>query len=180
MTENTYNERIKNFIKAVELTTASVELIGNNKEALNNALLKATENDEFVLLAEPNDLDKDLFSLFASNKKVITNPEIEKLAQFQTGVTDAFCGVASSGSVCVSVSKNLSSPISMLTRKHIIVLSADTIVQRPRDVFNKNNLKGKGLSRSFSFITGPSATADMGPLVRGVHGPGKVHIIILE
>ena len=30
------------------------------------------------------------------------------------------------------------------------------------------------------FVTGPSATADMGPLVRGVHGPHKLHIIVLR
>jgi L-lactate dehydrogenase complex protein LldG len=67
----------------------------------------------------------------------------------------------------------------MLTRKHIVVVDADTIVSRPSEVFSESCLDGKGLSRSFSFITGPSATADMGPLVRGVHGPGKLHIIIV-
>ena len=45
--------------------------------------------------------------------------------------------------------------------------------------FSEAYLEGKGLKRSFTFITGPSATADMGPLVRGVHGPGKLHIIVL-
>jgi len=30
------------------------------------------------------------------------------------------------------------------------------------------------------FVTGPSATADMGPLVRGVHGPHKLHILVLR
>ena len=47
-------------------------------------------------------------------------------------------------------------------------------------VLAEEYLDGKGLTRSFSFITGSSATADMGPLVRGVHGPGQLHIIILE
>ena len=28
--------------------------------------------------------------------------------------------------------------------------------------------------------TGPSATGDMGSLVRGVHGPQEVHVAILE
>ena len=171
---------INQFIKAVELTTATTEVIPTNKNSLNAALLKATEGDEYVLLSDPNDLDMDLFGIFKEHKKVITNPDSKQLANIQTGITDAFCGIASSGSVCVSISKNLSSPISMLTRKHIVVLDAQSIVQQPRDVFNANNLNGKGLNCSFSFITGPSATADMGHLVRGVHGPGKVHIIILE
>jgi L-lactate dehydrogenase complex protein LldG len=28
--------------------------------------------------------------------------------------------------------------------------------------------------------TGPSATADMGALVRGAHGPKEVHVVILD
>ncbi len=136
--------------------------------------------DVSLTLADPDDLDPDLFSIFKSHKKVITKPDTEQLANVRTGVTDAFCGVASTGSVCVSISKNLSSPVSMLTRKHIAVVDAQTIVPRPRDLFSEEIPGGKGLKRSFSFITGPSATADMGPLVRGVHGPGKLHIIILE
>ena len=63
------------------------------------------------------------------------------------------------------------------------IIACDThplIVPRVRDLFSREVLEGKGLARSFTFITGPSATADMGPLVRGVHGPGKLHIIVLE
>ena len=70
--------------------------------------------------------------------------------------------------------------ISLLSRTHIAVLSAETIVERPADLFDPNCLGGKGLQRNFVFVTGPSATADMGPLVRGVHGPHHLHIIILE
>ena len=180
MPEKVDPELIEQFVQAVQQTTATIEKIPSNKDVLNDSLLKATEDDKFVLLADPDDLDPDLFSIFKSHKKVITKPDTEQLANVRTGVTDAFCGVASTGSVCVSISKNLSSPVSMLTRKHIAVVDAQTIVPRPRDVFLEEIPGGKGLKRSFSFITGPSATADMGPLVRGVHGPGKLHIIILE
>ncbi|MFB6362014.1 MAG: LUD domain-containing protein, partial [Halobacteriales archaeon] len=31
--------------------------------------------------------------------------------------------------------------------------------------------------RSAVLTTGPSATADMGELVTGVHGPGDVHVV---
>jgi len=63
---------------------------------------------------------------------------------------------------------------------HIAVMSAEKITERPGDLFNPNFLDGKGLQRNFVFVTGPSATADTGPLVRGVHGPHRLHIIILE
>lgn len=102
------------------------------------------------------------------------------LASCNVGVTDAFAGVARTGSVCVTVDHDYAGPISLLTRVHIALVAAETIVERPGDLFQNGCLEGKALHRNFVFITGPSATADMGPLVRGVHGPHQLHILILE
>jgi L-lactate dehydrogenase complex protein LldG len=173
-------ELIVQFVAAAIDAVATVEIIPNDVKILTVALVKATEDDEAVLFAEPNDLDANLFSEFKKNPKVITNPTKEQLKTVRTGVTDSFGAAASTGSVCVPITNSLISPISMLTRKHIVVLDGNSIVPRPGDLFSEKYLDGKGLKRSFSFITGTSATADMGPLVRGVHGPGKLHIIVLE
>ena len=56
----------------------------------------------------------------------------------------------------------------------------ERIVARPRDLFDPDCLKGEGLKRNLVFITGPSATADMGPLVHGVHGPHRLLVLLLE
>ncbi len=170
---------IEEFISNAEEAVATVKIIEANAKSLNDALIAATEN-ELVLFAGPDDLDPELFSIFISNKNVIAEPTKEQLSTIRTGITDAFCAIASTGSICVSVTKKLNSPISMLTRKHIVVVDSKTIIPRPRDIFSENYLGGKGLERSFSIITGPSATADMGPLVRGVHGPGKLYVIIIN
>lgn len=180
MSESLHSELVEQFVQSAINSVATVERIKRSKEALNNALLKEIKDEQFVLLAQPDDIEADLFSIFKKNEKVIINPTQEQLKTIRIGITDAFCGIAKTGSVCVSVTKNLSSPISMLTKKHIVVVDGKSIVARPSDVFSEKHLGGKGLSRSFSFITGPSATADMGPLVRGAHGPGNLHIIVLE
>lgn len=159
---------------------ATAECIPANAEALNLALQRATQGEERVLLALSGDVNPQLFAAFASDPRVITSPVPQQLATVRTGVTDAFAAVASTGSVCIAATETLASQTSMLTRRHIAVVSSDTIVLRPRDVLAEQFHNGAGLRRSFSFITGPSATADMGPLVRGVHGPGSLHIIILD
>ncbi len=168
------------FVESVRNLGATVEVIKKSPETLCVSLQKATDGEQFVLLADPDFLEPELFDLFRQDKRVVSQPTKEQLSTIHAGVTDAFCGVASTGSVCVSVSKNLTSPASLLTRKHIAVVDAGTIVQRPRDVFSAGSFSMKNLNRSFSFITGPSATADMGPLVIGVHGPGELHIILLS
>ncbi len=172
-------ELIDQFVKTVAETSATVERIRRDPEELNNALLREV-GGEPVFLAGPDDIDPELFARFKSNKNVITEPTLDQMRTIVVGVTDAFCGIASTGSVCVSIDGGLSGPASSLTKKHIVVVDGITILARPLDVFSEEYVGGKGLQRSFSFITGPSATADMGPLVRGVHGPGKLHVIVLE
>lgn len=171
-------ELIEQFVKSVEETSATVERIPSDPEALNAALLRES-GGEPVFLASAEDIDRSLFSRFAGNGNVVTEPTRDQMRTIRVGVTDAFCGIASTGSVCVSINRSLSGPAGSLTRKHIVVVDGRTILARPRDVFAPDT-GGNGLRRTFSFITGPSATADMGPLVRGVHGPGKLHIIVLD
>ena len=180
MPDKSKKELLEQFLKNAEAAVATVEVILANAISLNAALQKQITDDDAVLFSPPNDVDPNLFKDFLSSDKVITNPDKERLKYTKTGITDAFCGIAATGSVCVHAAQNLTSAITMLTQRHIVVLDSNTIVPKPRDVFSENYLEGKGLKRSFSFITGPSATADMGPLVRGVHGPGKLHIIVLE
>lgn len=171
-------ELVEEFLRSAAGTTATVETVPSNAGSLNDALCRAT-GDAPVILALAGDVDQELFSKFRKNERVITEPAREQMRSAGVAVTDAFCGVASTGSVCVAINRGLSGPASSLAREHIAVVESKAIVRHPRDVFSGGPRDG-GIQRSFSFITGPSATADMGPLVRGVHGPGKLHIIVLE
>ncbi len=167
------------FIESAKAAGASIDAIRKSPKELNASLQRATSDDETILFAEPDYLSPSLFDLFLRDQRVVRRPTKEQLSSIITGVTDTFCAIANTGSVCVSVSRNLGSPASLLTRKHIAVVDAGTIVPRPRDIFSGENTAPDTLKKSFSFITGPSATADMGPLVIGVHGPGQLHIIVL-
>lgn len=178
--EKSDNELVERFVLAAQRSESTIERIKKDPRALKTALMKAVEGIPTVLFAEPEDLAIDLFVPFRESFEVISKPDENHLRRAEIGITDAFAGVARTGSICVSYSRNLSGTISLFARTHVAVLDAKTIVERPRDVFTTAVLKDKALSRDFVIITGPSSTADMGPLVRGVHGPGKLHIIILE
>ncbi len=60
------------------------------------------------------------------------------------------------------------------------MLESNRIAARPRDIFEQYILKQPMEKRGWVYISGPSATADMGELVRGAHGPAKLYIILLE
>lgn len=171
---------IDRFIFAAQRTEATVERVKNSPQSLCEAVLNNIKSEKRVLLAEPDDLSGELFAPLKKISNTITHPTEEQMASIKIGITDAFAGVARTGSVCLAITGNLGGSVSLYCREHIVILDSNFIVPRPRELFSENFLDGKGLKRNFVFITGPSATADMGPLVRGVHGPGKLHIIILE
>ena len=169
---------IVQFEEAVRLAAGSVERVHGSARDLAVAVGRIARGK--IAIAEPLDLPTELFSEIRRLPGVTSERSKAELASCDVGITDAFAGVARTGSVCVAVDHDYVGPISLLARLHIAVLSADLIVQRPMDLFQSDRLDGKALHRNFVFITGPSATADMGPLVHGVHGPHRLHVMILE
>jgi L-lactate dehydrogenase complex protein LldG len=148
--------------------------------AVRTAVERAAEGARTIVLCDPEFLPVPLFAGLRGLAGVISKADEEQLATAEVGVTEAFAGVASTGSVCVTLGHPLIGATSLLMPLHIALLPADRIVERPRQLFDPDRFNGHGLKRNLVFITGPSATADMGPLVHGVHGPHRLHILLLE
>jgi L-lactate dehydrogenase complex protein LldG len=149
--------------------------------AVRSSVERASEGSKGgIVLSDEEFLPPQLFASLRGLAGVILKPEDEQLATAGVGVTEAFAGVASTGSACVAMGRPLVAATSLLMPLNILLLASERIVERPRDLFNPDVLKGESLKRNLVFITGPSATADMGPLVRGVHGPHRVLILLLE
>jgi len=147
---------------------------------VRGALERITQNMRRIVVGAAEFVDPRLADVLQELPGVLLKPADEQLATADAGITGAFAGVASSGSVCVALGPPLTAAASLLMPLHIVLLPAERIVARPRDLFDEACLGGQGLRRNLVFITGPSATADMGPLVRGVHGPHRLHILLLE
>ncbi len=171
---------ISQFIDTAQKAGATIEEIVSSPEAICGSLLKSIPGSKNILMPELQFIPPHLFKMFKENIDIITIRDAEQLASAEAGITDAFAGVARTGSVCVSINSSLSSYISLLPRKHIVLLETKNIAARPRDIFEKYILNKASNNTGWIFISGPSATADMGELVRGVHGPDKLHIILLD
>ncbi len=171
---------IDQFEASAKAAVATVDVIDPTAANLRDAILRVAGDANRILFAPPQDLPVELFAEFVRDPRVVVDPTADEWVNSPAGVTEAFAGVARTGSVCVDIGYQRTGLASLLAPLHIAVVAADTIVPQPRDLFREDVLEGKGLSRSFVFVTGPSATADMGPLVRGVHGPHRMHIIVLR
>jgi L-lactate dehydrogenase complex protein LldG len=171
---------LEQFTNAAVQAVATVQVIDRSPAALSDAILHAARQATCILYAPPHELPAELFSQFLRDPRVRAEPTPEEMVGSAAGVTEAFAGVASTGSVCIDISFERTGMVSLLAPLQVAVVAAETIVPQPRDLFRADVLDGRGLERDFVFVTGPSATADMGPLVRGVHGPHKLHIIVLR
>jgi L-lactate dehydrogenase complex protein LldG len=102
------------------------------------------------------------------------------LERAETGVTPVTVGVGEYGSVAVPSDAAGSELVSLYAPRHVAVVAAS-------DVAGDMKASYERLAEEFAdgrdtqvLATGPSATADMGTLVEGVHGPHEVHVIVLE
>jgi L-lactate dehydrogenase complex protein LldG len=111
---------------------------------------------------------------------VTTSPTTGDLQAATTGVTPVPYGIADYGSIIVRSNGEGVEPISLFAETHVAVLAESDIHETMAstvDTLGEDTLDGAGDN---VIATGPSATADMGSLVYGAHGPYTVHVIIVE
>jgi L-lactate dehydrogenase complex protein LldG len=167
------------FREQVSATGGTMELVARSPEAVRDAVLARASAKRPILIAEPRYLSPDYFRSLRAEQGVLTSPRAEDYRSAPVGVTEAFAAVARTGSVCVDMGADIAGYVSLLPRLHIVVVDIDRLVFRPSDLFRLEQFVRPIFHRSFVLISGPSATADMGPLVRGVHGPHEIHIVVL-
>jgi len=164
-------ELIQKFIENAEVTTTTVDTVAEFNIA--ELIYEKIKNEKNILVSLN---DKSILDSISPSINFIQTPTNEELKNTQICLTDSVCGIAETGSVVINNETGFASFLTMLSKKHIVILSSKKLYEKPRDIFKNENLLSQS---SFSIITGPSATADMGSLVRGVHGPEHLHIFLL-
>lgn len=101
------------------------------------------------------------------------------LDQARTGVSAARLAIASYGSLVLDYD-GAGEAVSLLPTRHVAVVRATDVVPDMKAAFQRIGPLLRARPSSLVLATGPSATADMGALVRGAHGPETVHVLILE
>lgn len=112
-------------------------------------------------------------------ESVTTEPTTAELEAAETGVTTASLAIADYGSVVLRATDEGSEPISLFNELHIVVLRESAIVPDMSTAFEWLGDELRESRDSAVLATGPSATADMGALVQGAHGPKKVAVIVV-
>jgi L-lactate dehydrogenase complex protein LldG len=120
-----------------------------------------------------------LFDGISLPDEVTCDPTPAELDAATTGVTAAALGVAEYGSVVVRATPQGDEPVSLYPDRHVAVLRESDLVSGMDEAFAWFGETIRADRGSFVVATGPSATADMGALVRGAHGPSETHVVVL-
>lgn len=115
-----------------------------------------------------------------SNLPVTLKPSAAALRDARTGMTGTRLGIASLGTVLVESRSDGEELVSLYPELHIVVVRSSDIRPDLESAFSWLSDAFEAGHESFVLATGPSSTGDMGALVQGVHGPERVHIVILQ
>jgi L-lactate dehydrogenase complex protein LldG len=110
---------------------------------------------------------------------VPTDPSPAELDAAVTGVSAASLAIADYGSVVLEATPDGAEPVSLFPDQHVVVLREDDIVPDMETAFEWFGERFRDTGGSAIIATGPSATADMGALVKGAHGPKAVHAVVV-
>lgn len=95
------------------------------------------------------------------------------------GITSADYALADTGSLAIFSSLQEARMISLLPPMHIAVVPRQHMLSGLDELFALQP-KPADITSSMVLITGPSRTADIEQfLVRGVHGPGTIHVVLV-
>ena len=104
----------------------------------------------------------------------------EACATAGVGITSADYALAATGTLVMLAGPSNPRLVSLLPPAHVAILPVSSILS-DMDELMLTIPDPARLSSSMVFITGPSRTADIEQmLVRGVHGPGEIHAILVR
>lgn len=109
----------------------------------------------------------------------------QHVAQADLGISGITYAIAETGTLALAAHAGQMRGVSLLPPVHIAVAEADQIVATMADCLADIQAAGDDLQHNLtsciSFITGPSRTGDIElNLTVGVHGPGELHLVILD
>jgi L-lactate dehydrogenase complex protein LldG len=99
----------------------------------------------------------------------------------KVGVTGTFCAIGENGTLMLLSGADSHATTSLLPETHIAVVPAGRVVRSMEDAWDLLRREHGSLPRQVNFVSGPSRTADIEmTLVMGVHGPFRVHVVVIE
>jgi L-lactate utilization protein LutC len=99
----------------------------------------------------------------------------------ELGITSADWAVAETGTLALCSNPGQGRVVSLLPKTYLAIIEPSQIVPDLFDLFARLEEQKHNLPSNVTLVTGPSKTGDIElKLTTGVHGPGDVHVLVIE
>ena len=126
-------------------------------------------------------LVKEILARLKTEAVFLDAPTQSELFDCDMGLTTAQWAIAETGTLVLESEREHHRLASLVPPVHVAIVEANRIRRTMSDVLELIKNSDVGLSRTVTFITGPSRTSDIElTLAIGVHGPGELHVIVID
>ena len=173
---------VERFQHALEAVSGHFIAAGSEAEAAQaiQQILARTKAQRIAISDLP--LVQRIVAQVKSDALVLENAGPQALFDCDAGITGAQWAIAETGTLVLESEHERHRLASLVPMIHIAIVEAGRVRQTLGEVLQTLAQQGQeGLSRTVTFITGPSRTSDIElTLAIGVHGPGELFVIVLN
>ena len=176
-------------ISLVEMFSQSLAEVAGNCIVVNDELEAAQAIRRIMELTKAkrgaisdSPLVRNVIGRATLDAELLENPLSADLFDCDVGITSAQWAIAETGTLVLEAERERHRLASLVPPVHIALIESDKIRRTMIEVLESLGRTDKDqLSRTITFITGPSRTSDIElNLTIGVHGPGELYVIIIE
>lgn len=178
--EQDFEARWRQFVQALEKLGGKAERVATREEACRR--VAALVGEAPAVASDAPYLAECGITALAGVRSGFKDPAELRAAcaSAQYGITSADYALADTGTLVLLCSAREPRLISLLPPVHIAVLPAGRMLTGLDELLALLPRPAE-LTSAMVLITGPSRTADIEQiLVRGVHGPGEIHVIVVD
>lgn len=174
------SELIDLFREALEAVNGNCTIVADEGEAAGRLKQLIELNQLNRIAVSDSQVVQRLMRQVDGPVEVLSNAKASELFECDAGITSAQWAIAETGTLVLESKSERSRLVSLIPPMHIAIVEAGHIRRTMSEALEAVSKAGE-LSRTVTFITGPSRTSDIElTLAIGVHGPGILHVIVVE
>lgn len=175
-------ERVERFTSILERVGGHVHRVTSLEQARDVAHALLCEAGVTRLLVSDAPEARALAAGLAGIEQLVPSDARERLFAADAGLTTAQWGIAETGTLVLESAREQHRLASLVVPLHLALLPVARLLGTLGEALDAVRAPGGGpASRTITFVTGPSRTADIElELVVGVHGPKSLHVLLLE
>ncbi|HEX8138076.1 MAG TPA: lactate utilization protein [Pyrinomonadaceae bacterium] len=172
-------ERFKEMLEAVG---GHVAIVRDEREAgeMLSQIIEQTKARRIALSDSPT--VQSLMKYVRADAELLQSASAAALFDCDIGITGAQWAIAETGTLVLAHDEERHRLTSLVPTVHVALVVAEQVLATLGEVLQALDRMGpERLSRTVTFITGPSRTSDIElTLAIGVHGPAELFVIIVE